>query len=164
MTHDLDYPYITNKRENDLGVVNPPPTSYILPQSTSPTRPQSTGRVKCSNTEIRVWTKVPQPIHVGDYIILRRILTHWHFTRYDRFRFVYQSGTQQNVIPIIDYRNGKTGIVYEYFVVKVTEEIPVSTNYRFRYAWITQTPYAENEAWMDFHFWSNRIKMVSGPL
>jgi hypothetical protein len=121
MTHDLDYPYITNRRENDLGVVNPPPTSFVDPKTTTPPATVTRGRIKCSDTDMNIYATVPQPIRVGDYIIVKRILSHWHFTRPDRYRFRYETGTEQDVVPIkdniIDADNDAKDI--EYLVVWV---------------------------------------------
>jgi hypothetical protein len=158
MTHDLDYPYITNKRENDLGVVNPPPTSFVDPSTMTGIQAITRSRVKCSPTNLDIYADVPQPIQVGDYIIVKRVYSHWHFVRHDRYRFYYMSGTQQNVIPILDHFDRD----YEYLVVWVEEEIPAQLNYRFRFAWLTNTPYANNEAWIHLHTWSSKIKTVSG--
>lgn len=161
MTHDLDYPYITNKRENDLGVVNPPPTSWIDPKSTTPSIP-SRSREKCRPTSFYMYSAVPQPIRVGDYIIATRVLSHWNFTRSDRYNFRYETGNDQMVVPILDWEND-----IEYLVVWVTEEIPATApggQYRFWFHTVTNSPYADNEAWFTLHLWSNRIKIVSGAL
>lgn len=123
MTHDLDYPYITNRRENDLGVVLPPPASFLVP-NISPTNVPWRGRHKCIDTEINMNVRVLRPIQVGDYIVLKKVISHWHddFLRRDRYRFCTDGcGNDQDSRMVYDYEFDT-----EYIIVQLTSVIPAN--------------------------------------
>jgi hypothetical protein len=91
MTHDIDYPYITNRRENDLGVVIDPPAGFIVPNQ--PVNTPNRNHVKCVDTEINMHVRVAKNIVPGDYIVLKRSISHWHdgFLKRDNYEFCVDS-------------------------------------------------------------------------
>jgi len=164
MTHDLEYPYITNRRENDLGVVLPPPASFLVP-NISPTNIPTRNRYKCADTEINVRVRVLRPIQVGDYIVLKKVISHWHdgFLRRDSYRFCTEGcGNDMVSRMVYDYEFDT-----EYIIVQVASVIPanaVGATTLFRFRWNINTPYAGNEALHSLYAWSSRTKIIAGAL
>ena len=155
-SYDLEDPYILNMREADLGTVTAP---VALPATIAGNVWRSNDD-KCLMSNLNIeFDDIPSDIEIGDYIIFKRVTSHWYFVNSDTYSINTPSvnGVQMLGYPVlVDAED------LEYIVVPVTDTILAGTNRLFTILNVRNSPYAGNEAIIHSVVYSDNNKIASG--
>lgn len=157
MTQDLDLPYVLNSREIVFGQVTSAPA--ILPSSISGLLSKSSDE-KCASINLSIrFNNLSADLLVGDYVIIKRVYSHWYFTNTNSYNVQIPSSPVVTVTsyPVWDFYND-----LEYIIVPITSQVSAGNNKVFTLVGVRNSPYVGNESIISAVVYANKIKIARG--